>query len=122
MAKKHGLSRQPADKPAIHVDDMVEVLQTNLSTVEKMYVHGQLRIDIHTILLLAFPTAQRPDAMLHLRYRHIQVTLLRDPLGGRPVTLLELTFEFTKEFLGMKEALSHHPAARSVSRQPSCQR
>jgi Protein of unknown function (DUF3435) len=32
------------------------------------------------------------------------VTVLRDPAGGPHRLLLEFTFEFTKEYLGMKEA------------------
>ena len=51
----------------MYVDDLVEVLQTNLTTVEKRYMLGQQRIDIHTILLLALPTGQRPEAPLNLR-------------------------------------------------------
>ena len=104
LAKKHGLSKQPADKPAMQMDDLVELLQTNVTTVEKRHVHGQVRIDIHTLMLIGFPTAQRPEALLNLRYQHIQVTLLRDPGGGPPRPLLEFIFEFTKQFLGMKEA------------------
>ncbi|KAL9633054.1 MAG: hypothetical protein Q9204_003553 [Flavoplaca sp. TL-2023a] len=104
LAKKHGLSRQPGDKPTMYVDDLVEVLQTSLTTVEKRYMLGQQRIDIHTILLLALPTGQRPEALLNLRYRYIRVTLLRDPAGGPRRMLLEFTFEFTKTFMGMKEA------------------
>ena len=104
LAKKHGLSRQPGDKPTMYVDDLVEVLQTNLTTLEKRYTLGQQRIDIHTVLLLALPTGQRPEALLNLRYRHLRVTLLRDPEGGPRRVLLEFTFEFTKTFLGMKEA------------------
>jgi hypothetical protein len=48
-------------------------------------------------------TANRPQAILDLCYRHIMVTLLRDPGGGPNRILLEFTFEFTKNFLGIKD-------------------
>ena len=88
----------------MYVDDLVEVLQINLTTLEKRYTLGQQRIDIHIILLLAFPIGQRLEALLNLRYRHLRVTLLRDFEGEPRRVLLEFIFEFTKTFLGIKEA------------------
>ena len=41
---------------------------------------------------------------LTLCYRHIVVTLLRDPEGGPRQILFEFTYEFTKEYLGSKDA------------------
>ena len=35
LAKKYGLSRQSGDKLIMYVDDLVEVLQINLTTLEK---------------------------------------------------------------------------------------
>ena len=104
LAKKYELSTQQAEKPTVDIDDLAELLQTNLTMTEKMYTHGQLRIDVHILLLLGLTTGQRPEALLKLRYRDLIVTLLRDPAGGRHRVLLEFTFEFTKEFLGKKDA------------------
>jgi hypothetical protein len=61
------------------------------------------RIQAQLYLQLGGFTANRPQALLSLCYRHIQVTLLRDPEGGPHRVLLEFTFEFTKEFLGIKD-------------------
>lgn len=88
----------------MYVEDLVEVLQSNLVTEEKRYTHGRHRMDLHCWLQLGLCTGNRPQALLDLCYRHIVVTLLRDPLGGPHRVLLELTFEFTKEYLGMKDA------------------
>jgi hypothetical protein len=88
------------------VEDQILVLQTNLVTTEKRYPHGRYRIQAHLYLQLGGFTANRPQAILGLCHRHIQVTLLRDPEGGpdRPHrTMIEFTFEFTKEFLGVKD-------------------
>lgn len=87
----------------MYVEDLKEVLRTNLSTTEKRYQHGRLRMEIQLFIQLAGFFASRPDAMLKLCYRHITATLLRDQEGGPNRVLLEFTFEFTKGFLGAKD-------------------
>ncbi|KAH8710290.1 hypothetical protein GQ44DRAFT_714462 [Phaeosphaeriaceae sp. PMI808] len=103
LAKKHGLKKIGRDKACMYVEDLALVLQTNLVTTEKRYPHGRYRIQAQFYLQLGGFTANRPQALLGLCYRHIQVTLLRDPEGGPHQVLLEFTFEFTKEFLGIKD-------------------
>jgi len=49
-------------------------------------------------------SGNRPSALLKLRYSDIIVTLLRDPSGGPYRILIEFTYEFTKKFLGIKDA------------------
>ena len=85
-------------------EDLVLVLETNLVTTRKRYAVGRHRMQVHFLLQLGFCTASRPKALLNLCYRHIKVTLIRDPEGGPHKIVLEFTFEFTKEYLGMKEA------------------
>ncbi|KAJ5066003.1 C2H2 finger domain protein [Bipolaris maydis] len=103
LAKKHDLKKIGRDKACMYVEDLAQVLQTNLVTTEKRYPHGRYRIQAQLYLQLGGFTANRPQALLSLCYRHIQVTLLRDPEGGPHRVLLEFTFEFTKEFLGIKD-------------------
>ncbi|KAF1964005.1 hypothetical protein BU23DRAFT_521662, partial [Bimuria novae-zelandiae CBS 107.79] len=103
LAKKHGLKKIGRDKACMYVEDLTRVLETNLVTTEKRYSHGRYRIQTQVYLQLGGFTANRPKALLSLCYRHVQVTLLRDPEGGPHRVLLELTFEFTKEFLGIKD-------------------
>ncbi|KAI1676344.1 DUF3435 domain containing protein [Pyrenophora tritici-repentis] len=103
LAKKHDLKKIGRDKACMYVEDLARVLQTNLVTTEKRYPHGRYRIQAQLYLQLGGFTANRPQALLSLCYRHIQVTLLRDPEGGPHRVLLEFTFEFTKEFLGIKD-------------------
>ncbi|KAI9764096.1 MAG: hypothetical protein M1840_008901 [Geoglossum simile] len=104
LAKKHGLSTQKREKTAMYIEDLVEVLQTNLTTTKKRYSHGRHRMQIALFLHLAGFSANRPQALLSLRYRHIVVTLLRDPEGGPHQILLEFIYKFTKQYLGMKDA------------------
>jgi hypothetical protein len=61
-------------------------------------------MDVHCWLLLGLISGNRPLALLNFRYRHVFVTLLRDPQGGQHRVRIELTFEFTKQFLGLKDA------------------
>jgi hypothetical protein len=88
----------------MYVEDLVGILQTNLITTKKKYGHGRHRIQIALFHHLAGFSANRPQAVLDLCYRHVVVSLLRDPTGGPHRILLEFTYEFTKQFLGMKEA------------------
>jgi hypothetical protein len=65
----------------MYVEDQTQVLQTNLATTEKRYPHGRCRIQAQFYLQIGGFTANRPQAILGLRYRHILVTLLH-PLGA----------------------------------------
>ncbi|KAH7119589.1 C2H2 finger domain protein [Dendryphion nanum] len=116
LAKKYGLKKIGRDKACMYVEDLTRVLQTNLATTEKRYSHGRHRIQAQLYLQLGGFTANRPRALLGLCYRHIQVTLLRDPEGGPHHILLEFTFEFTKEFLGIKDILQIDSGADMSSR------
>ena len=89
---------------AVDVEDLAGIIQTNLTTTKKKHEHRRHRIQIAFFLQLARFSANRPQAVLDLCYRHITVTPLRDPLGGPHRILLEFTYEFTKQFLGTKDA------------------
>ncbi len=103
LAVKHKLTNQKREKMAVDVEDLAGILQTNLTTTKKKYGHGRYRIQLALFLQLAGFSANRPQAVLDLCYRHIIVTLMRDPQGGPHKILLEFTYEFTKQFLGAKE-------------------
>lgn len=88
----------------MYIEDLAGVLQTNLTTTKKTYTHGRHRIEISLFGQLGMFSGNRPSALLNLCYRHIIVTLLRHPNGGPHRILIEFTCEFTKQYLGMKEA------------------
>ncbi|KAJ6112296.1 hypothetical protein N7523_002118 [Penicillium sp. IBT 18751x] len=104
LAKKYKLSIKGRDKPPMDVEDLAKVVETTISTTKKKFGHGRHRIELGLFLQLAGLTTNRPQAILNLRYRHIQVSLLRDPHGGPHRIVIEFTFEFTKEWLGAKDA------------------
>ena len=91
------------------VDELLLVSLTTLRTTEKKFDLGRQRIELCLYLQLGGFTVNRISAILALQYKHIMVTLLRDPAGGPHRLLLEFTFEFTKEYLGMKEAWVSFP-------------
>ncbi|KAI9764678.1 MAG: hypothetical protein M1839_005790 [Geoglossum umbratile] len=88
----------------MYVEDLVEYLQTNLTTTKRRYTHGRHRIQLALFCQLAGFSGNRPQALLNLRYQDIVVTLFRDPNGSPHRILIEFTCEFTKQFLGVKDA------------------
>ena len=87
----------------MYIEDLVEVLQTNLTTTKKQYTHGWHRIQIALFHHLAGFSGNRPQAVLNLYYRYIVVTLLWDLKGGPHWILIEFTCEFTKQYLSIKD-------------------
>jgi len=88
----------------MYIEDLAGILQTNLTTTKQRYTHGWHRIETSLFGHLGIFSGNRPSALLNLRYGHIVVTLLRDPSGGPHRILIEFTCEFTKQYLGMKDA------------------
>lgn len=88
----------------MYIEDLAGILQTNLTTTKLKYTHGRHRIQMSLFGQLGIFSGNRSSAILHLRYGDIQVNLLRDPSGGRHRILIEFTCEFTKKYLGTKEA------------------
>ncbi|KAF2180940.1 C2H2 finger domain protein [Zopfia rhizophila CBS 207.26] len=102
LAREYRLGNSPRDKCPMDVYDVTTVLQTTLTMTEKMFKIGRSRIQTIAFFQGGFITANRPEALLNLQYKHIVVTLLRHPMGGPHRVLLEWTYEFTKTFLGPK--------------------
>ncbi|PYH98302.1 hypothetical protein BO71DRAFT_426270 [Aspergillus ellipticus CBS 707.79] len=95
----HG--RRP--KATMYIEDVAEFARVLLSTTETTFDCGWLRMQLLLFCQLAAITGSRPGALLNLRYRHLSLTLIRNPDGGRPSLFIYLTPEFTKPFLGDKE-------------------
>lgn len=103
LAKKYGLTSEGHAKATAYIEDLVLLAKKTVKARRKRFRHGRNRVQLLLFLQLAGFTANRPGALLELCYRHIRVTLLRDPTGGPNQILLEFTFEFTKTFLGTKD-------------------
>ena len=86
------------------IDGLKEQIRTTLGTTRKSFKLGELRILAVLFLLLLAPSGSRPAALLRLRFGDIRVVLARDPEGGPHRILIWFTLEFTKTFLGQKDA------------------
>jgi hypothetical protein len=113
LVKEYGLSNDPREKCPMDVFDVTEHVQVILTTTEKMFKIGRSRIQNICFDQGGFITANRTSALLHLQYKHIVVTISRDPNGGPHRIALEWTYEFTKSFLGPKAP--YVPLYRQVS-------
>jgi len=88
----------------MYVEDLAEYARVLLATTEMSFKLGWLQIQLILFCQLADITGNRPEALVQLRYRHLKLTLIRDQNSPRPRLFIELTAEFAKRFLGMKDA------------------
>jgi hypothetical protein len=86
------------------IDQLKEQIEETLSTTEKSFELGEIRILAVLFLLLLAPEGARPTSILRLRFGDIRIMLVRDPEGGRPIIASRFTLEFTKTYLGDKDA------------------
>jgi hypothetical protein len=94
----------------MYVEDLAEYARVLLTTREMTFQLGWLRIQLILFCQLAGITGNRPEALVQLRYRHLKLTLIRDSNKFRPRLFIELTAEFTKGFLGSKDAYAISPS------------
>ncbi|KAE8162198.1 hypothetical protein BDV40DRAFT_265509 [Aspergillus tamarii] len=104
VAKEKGLELDRKPKKNMYIEDVAEFARVLLTTTEMTFDCGWQRIQLLFFCQLAAITASRPSALLHLRYRDISLTLIRDPEGGPPRLFIFLKPDFTKRFLGKKAA------------------
>lgn len=105
LAIKHNLRKCKNKKPALRAEDEFELLKTLYTSTESIFPHERYRVQLALIMQLAGITGNRPSALLAVRYRHIKVSLLEDPDGGKqPRVLIEIIFNHTKGYLGEKDA------------------
>ncbi|KAG2001774.1 hypothetical protein GB937_009931, partial [Aspergillus fischeri] len=83
LVHENGLDTQPAKK-----------------IPEKKFHLGFQRIQVCVFNSLAMFTVCRRSALLSLQCKDLQIFLQKDPHGGPPVPLIELTAEGVKKFLG----------------------
>lgn len=87
----------------MYAEDLVEFTRVLLKTTQMTFEIGWLRIQPILFSQLASITGNRPEALVELRLRHLELTLIRDPSEGRPRLFSELLPEFIKGFLGLKD-------------------
>jgi hypothetical protein len=103
LIDKHGLDKQVRENIPVFIEDMVPFNETILQTREKRFNLGFQRMLLCLYNTIGLFTVSRKQAMLDLQYKHLQVTLQRDPHGGPPVPMIEIRPEFVKSVLGMSK-------------------
>jgi Protein of unknown function (DUF3435) len=110
IAHEKGLLLGRRQKNPMLIEDVAEFARVLLTTTEMTFDCGWLRIELILFCQLAAITGSRPQALLNLQYRHIELTLIRDPKEpeGPPRLFIHLTPEFTKKYLGKKQVYVTH--------------
>ncbi|KAI9774180.1 MAG: hypothetical protein M1839_001882 [Geoglossum umbratile] len=67
LVKKHKLTKGKREKTAMYVEDLVEYLQTNLTTMKKRYTHGRHRIQLALFCQLAEFTCEFTKQFLDVK-------------------------------------------------------
>lgn len=106
LVEENGLDTQPGKKTPVYIEDIGPFNETILSTQEKKFYLGIQRIQVCLFNSLGLFTVHRRNALLNLQFEDLQVSLQKDPHGGPPVPLVELTPEGTKKFLGQTSKMA----------------
>lgn len=101
--KEQKLDTEEKEKTPMYIEDLVPLQETVLRTMEKRFNIGLQRIQQCLYNLMACFTVNRINAMRHLQYKHLQCSIQRDPKGGPPRILLEITYKFAKRYLGVTQ-------------------
>ncbi|KAH8696361.1 putative C2H2 finger domain protein [Talaromyces proteolyticus] len=103
IIKKNRYDTQPRPNEPMYIEDMVPFNETILTTRKKRFYLGIQRIMLCLALMLGLFTASRKQAILRLQYKHLRVTLQKDPHGGPPVISIDIRPEYIKQLLGVKD-------------------
>ncbi|KUL83660.1 hypothetical protein ZTR_11050 [Talaromyces verruculosus] len=96
------LRTQPRKNDPVYIEDMIPFNETILRTQEKRFYLGIQRIMLCLVLMLGLFTAGRKTAILKLQYKHLRLSLQRNPHGGPPVLSIDIEPEYIKTLLGIK--------------------
>ncbi|PYH95099.1 C2H2 finger domain protein [Aspergillus ellipticus CBS 707.79] len=103
LIDKYSLDTQPRENVPVYIEDMVPFNETILRTREKRFHLGFQRILLCLYITLGLFTINRKNAILHLQFKHLQISLQKDPQGGPPIPMIELQPRFVKSYLGMSK-------------------
>jgi hypothetical protein len=82
IIKEFGLGQNGREKMAMGVEDVAPTAQSTWATTDVSFKGRRQRIATLLFEIGAFIAANRPQALLKLRYRHIIVARLRDPISS----------------------------------------
>ncbi|KID93994.1 C2H2 finger domain protein, partial [Metarhizium majus ARSEF 297] len=99
----HNLTGERRENRCMTIEDLERQAETTISTTKQRFHLGEHRIYALLFLLLIAASGSRPRALLFLRFGDLELSLVRDPLGGPHRILIRFRLRFTKTFLGEKE-------------------
>ncbi|KND88648.1 hypothetical protein TOPH_06717 [Tolypocladium ophioglossoides CBS 100239] len=98
-------AKRPDEGESLHDDGRSQgTIRGNTEPDEEIVRAREFRILAVLFFLLPAPAGSRPTSILWRRFGDIRVALLRDLDGGPLKLLIRLTLEFTKTYLGTKDA------------------
>ncbi|OKL55298.1 hypothetical protein UA08_09463 [Talaromyces atroroseus] len=101
LIHENKLGTQSRDNDPVYIDDMIEFNETILQTRKKRFYLGIQRIMLCLALMLGLFTAGRKTAILKLQYKHLRISLLRNPHGGPPILDIAIKPKYIKSLLGI---------------------
>ncbi|KAJ5871101.1 uncharacterized protein N7529_003454 [Penicillium soppii] len=103
IVKRKNLDTKEKEKTPMYIEDLVPLQETVLRTTEKRFHIGLQRMQQCLYNLMACFTVNRINTMRMLQYKHLLCSIQRDPKGGPPQILLEITYKFAKKYLGVTQ-------------------
>ncbi|KAE8148498.1 hypothetical protein BDV25DRAFT_168391 [Aspergillus avenaceus] len=102
LIDKYSMETQPRENIPVYIEDMVPFNETILQTREKRFHLGFQRINLCLYNTIGLFTVNRKQAVLFLQFKHLQISLQRDPHGGPPRPMIEIKPQFVKGVMGMR--------------------
>lgn len=99
--QEFNLSSERKENRPMTLEDLKLQIETTLSTTEKAFKVGEQRILAVLFLLLLAPAGARPDSILKIQYRHLDIAL-HQPKDGPAQLVIYVKLEFTKSYQGSK--------------------
>lgn len=101
LAQENGLDTQTRKKTPVYIEDITPFNETILAMQQKRFDLGFQRIQVCLLNTLGLFILHWKSALLALWFKHLQVSVQRDPRGGPPIPLIELGTDATKKYLGL---------------------
>ncbi|KAI9889352.1 MAG: hypothetical protein M1814_005520 [Vezdaea aestivalis] len=96
LTHEHKLDELETEKPLLEVEDFILVLQCHWVTDTNVFPHERQRVQLATILLLAAFTGSRPQALLEIEYRDLDLFILHDAKTDKTHLMMQLQLTKTK--------------------------
>jgi len=91
------------EKGCMYVDDLHMLIHWHWVRDTRVFPHERFRVQEQFLMLCSGFTITRPGALVHVLYRHVRLTVVRDE-DGEPTLAMTLLLEEIKRSGGVSEA------------------